>query len=58
MEIDYLDELFDVVYRRFLNAKDHIEYHPTLQDSPLQRPEANVLHVFLKQVHIVHSAAA
>ena len=31
MEIDYLDELFDVVYRKFLNAIDHIEYHPTLQ---------------------------
>ena len=26
MEIDYLDELFDVVYRKFLNAIDHIEY--------------------------------
>ena len=34
MEIDYLDELFDVVYRKFLNAIDHIEYHPTLQDKP------------------------
>ena len=35
MEIDYLDELFDVVYRKFLNAIDHIEYHPTLQkESP------------------------
>ena len=33
MEIDYLDELFDVVYRKFLNAIDHIEYHPTLQDT-------------------------
>ena len=32
MEIDYLDELFDVVYRKFLNAIDHIEYHPTLED--------------------------
>ena len=30
MEIDYLDELFDV-YRKFLNAIDHIEYHHTLQ---------------------------
>ena len=27
MEIDCLDELFDVVYRKFLNAIDHIEYH-------------------------------
>ena len=32
MEIDYLDNLFDVVKRKFLNAIDHIEYHPTLQD--------------------------
>ena len=32
MEIDYLDKLFDVVYRKFLNAIDHIEYHPALQD--------------------------
>ena len=28
MEIDYLDELFDVVYRKFLTAIDH----PTLQE--------------------------
>ena len=34
MEIDYLDELFDVFFRKFLNAIDHIEYHPTLQDKP------------------------
>ena len=35
MEIDYLDELFDVVYRKILNAIDHIEYHQTLQkESP------------------------
>ena len=32
MEKDYLDELFDVVYKKFLNVIDHIEYHPTLQD--------------------------
>ena len=32
MEINYLDELFSVVYRKFLNDIDHIEYHPTLQD--------------------------
>ena len=32
MEIEYLDELFNVVYRKFLNAIDHIEYHPTLQN--------------------------
>ena len=34
MEINYLDELFSVVYRKFLNAIDHIKYHPTLQDEP------------------------
>ena len=34
MEINYLDGLFSVVYRKFLNAIDHIEYHPTLQDEP------------------------
>ena len=32
MEIDYLDELFNVVYRKFLNTIDHIEYQPTLQN--------------------------
>ena len=32
MEINNLDELFSVVYRKFLNTIDHIEYHPTLQD--------------------------
>ena len=32
MEIDYLHKLFDVVYRKFLNAIDHIQYHPMLQD--------------------------
>ena len=34
MEIKYLDDLFNVVYRKFLNAIDHIEYHPTLQNKP------------------------
>ena len=32
MEIKYLDDLFNVVYQKFLNAIDHIEYHPTLQN--------------------------
>ena len=32
MEIDYLDDLFKVVKRKFLNAIDHIDYHPTSQD--------------------------
>ena len=34
MEIKYLDDLFNVVYRKFKNAIDHIEYHPTLQNGP------------------------
>ena len=34
MEINYLDDLFGVVYWKFLNATDHIEYHPTLQNEP------------------------
>ena len=34
MEINYLDDLLGVVYRKFLNTIDHIEYHPTLQDEP------------------------
>ena len=34
IEIKYLDDLFNVVYQNFLNAIDHIEYHPTLQDEP------------------------
>ena len=34
MEIKYLDDLFNVVYQKFLNAIDHIEYHPTLQNEP------------------------
>ena len=31
MEVDYLEDLFDVVYQKFLNAIDHIDYHPTMQ---------------------------
>ena len=34
MEVNYLDDLFDVVYRKFLNAIDHIDYHPTMQNAP------------------------
>ena len=34
MEIKYLSDLFNVVYWKFLNAIDHIEYHPTLQNEP------------------------
>ena len=32
MEINYLDDLLNVVYWKFLNAIDHIEYHPTFQN--------------------------
>ena len=32
MEVNYLEDLFDVVYRKFLNAIDHIDYHPTMQN--------------------------
>ena len=30
MEVNYLEDLFDVVYQKFLNAIDHIDYHPTM----------------------------
>ena len=32
MEVEYLDGIFDITYRKFLNAIDHIEYHPSFQD--------------------------
>ena len=32
MEMEYLDDIFNVTYRKFLNAIDHIEYHPSFQD--------------------------
>ena len=35
MEVNYLEDLFDVVYRKFLNAIDHIDYHPTMQNAPV-----------------------
>ena len=34
MEVNYLEDLFDVVYRKFLNAIDRIDYHPTMQNAP------------------------
>ena len=34
MEVNYLEDLFDVVFRKFLNAIDHIDYHPTMQNAP------------------------
>ena len=45
MEIDYLDELFDIVCRKFLNAIDNIEYHPVLPDgSPSDIRGKNFIH--------------
>ena len=35
MEVNYLEDLFDVVYQKFLNAIDHIDYHPTMQNDPV-----------------------
>ena len=35
MEVNYLEDLFDVVYWKFLNAIDHIDYHPTMQNAPV-----------------------
>ena len=32
MKVEYLDDIFDVTYRKFLSAIDHIEYHPSFQD--------------------------
>ena len=34
MEVNYLEDLFDVVYRKFLNGIDHIDYYPTMQNAP------------------------
>ena len=35
MEVNYPEDLFDVVYRKILNAIDHIDYHPTMQNAPV-----------------------
>ena len=35
MEVNYLEDLFDVVYQKILNAIDHIDYHPTMQNAPV-----------------------
>ena len=35
MEVNYLEDLLDVVYQKFLNAIDHIGYHPTMQNAPV-----------------------
>ena len=51
MEIKYLDDLFNVVYRKFLNAIDHIEYHPTLQNEPSSETRSK-RSTFPKQVFI------
>ena len=35
IEVNYLEDLFDVVYGKFLNAINHIDYHPTMQNAPV-----------------------
>ena len=35
MEVNYLEDLFDVIFRKFLNTIDHIDYHPTMQHAPI-----------------------
>ena len=51
MEVDYLEDLFDVVYWKFLNAIDHIDYHPTMQTEHVAN-RSNILSSFLKLVSI------
>ena len=48
MEINYLDDLFNVVYQKFLNAIDHIEYHPTLQNEPSSKMRSKRSNFFSK----------
>ena len=44
MEVNYLEDLFDVVSWKFLNAIDHIDYHPTMQNAPItNRSKRSVL---------------
>ena len=44
MEVNYLEDLFYVVYQKFLNAIDHIDYHPTMQNAPVtNRSKCSVL---------------
>ena len=52
MEIKYLDDLFNVVYQKFLNAIDHIEYHPTLQDKTTSKTRSKRSVFFSKTVFI------
>ena len=52
MEINYLDDLFNVVYRKFLNAIDHIEYHSTLQNELSSTLGVKILSSSLRQVFI------
>ena len=49
METDYLDDLFKLVYRKFLNAIDHIDYHPTLQSISTKDERDNTRHVSFRQ---------
>ena len=45
MEVKYLDGIFDVTYRKFLYAIDHIEYHPSFQDKaePVRKRRSTIL---------------
>ena len=45
LEVEYLDDIFDVTYRKFLNAIDHIEYHPSFQDNeePIRKQRSTIL---------------
>ena len=49
MEIKYLSNLFNVVYWKFLNAIDHIEYHPTLQNEPSSKTRSKCSIFFSKK---------
>ena len=52
MEIKYLDDLFNVVYQKFLNAIDHINTILLYKTNQLLKQEVNVLFSSPKQVFI------
>ena len=41
-EIEYCEKIFDNVRMRFMNAIDHMDYHPGLTDDP-SIPEKEIL---------------
>ena len=57
MEINYLNELFSVVYRKFLNAIDHIDTILPYRMKRLPKLGVNVLSSFLRQAYITLSVA-